>query len=209
MILNLSTGNKKLQANESEKFLIWNIPSVTTCPYRTPECERLCYARKAERLYPSVLPSRARNLEESMKPEFSDNMIETISSFTTKKSFKGKKIYFRIHESGDFYNQKYTDDFIEIAKHFPEITFLAYTKSLEFFKDRKLPNNFSVRFSLWDDTEKEQKELNEKVLKFPVFTAFPKAEIEEKSKLFLICGGDCTSCKACYDSRLDIACAIH
>lgn len=208
-ILNLSLGNKKLVSNENEKFLIWNLPSVSTCPYRTPQCEKLCYATKAERLYPSVLPSRIRNYEESLKDDFSENMIYTIEKFINKKSFIDKDIYFRIHESGDFYNEKYVDDFIKVARAFPSVTFLAYTKSLIFFVDKILPNNLSIRFSLWDDTKLEEITLNEKVLKFPLFTAFPKNEIEEKSKIFLICGGDCTSCKDCYNSRMDIACAIH
>ena len=124
-------GNKKLKNNETTRFMIWNLPSVITCPYRTALCEKSCYAQKAERVYPQVLPSRERNLEESKQEDFVENMIFTIEKHLVSKAFQGKKTVFRIHESGDFYNINYARKWVEIAKHFENdkrIIFLAYTK---------------------------------------------------------------------------------
>jgi hypothetical protein len=116
--------------------MIWNLPSVKTCPYKTPSCEKSCYARKAERCYPTVLPARENNYMESLQADFVENMIYTIESRLNSKAFQGKKVIFRIHESGDFYNLEYTKKWIAICKHFEKdnrIEFLAYTKSILYF----------------------------------------------------------------------------
>ena len=59
--VSLSTGNEKLISDENTRFLIWSIPAVKTCPFRTEHCEEACYAVKAETAYPDVLPAREYN----------------------------------------------------------------------------------------------------------------------------------------------------
>ena len=71
-------GNKKLINTDTVRFMIWNIPAVVTCPFATEHCKHFCYARKAERVYPQVLPAREKNLEESKSEDFVANMIYTI-----------------------------------------------------------------------------------------------------------------------------------
>ena len=155
--LNVNTnGNKKLQNTENVRFMIWNLPAVKTCPFRTPMCEKSCYARKAERMYPQVLPSREKNFNDSLENDFSENMIYTIETLLASRAYKGKTVYFRIHESGDFYSLEYVKKWIEVAKHFEndaKIIFEAYTKSLSFiiaagYGTPAWPNNFIIRASV-------------------------------------------------------------
>lgn len=91
----VSYGNKKLPKSTA----IFNLPAGSTCPMRTEFCARFCYAKKAERIYPQVSPSRERNLALSRQAEFVGIMVE----FIGKNQSKIKA--FRIHESGDFYSQ--------------------------------------------------------------------------------------------------------
>jgi len=128
-----SKGNTKLSKN----VLIWNLPAITTCPGSSTECRRFCYALKAERLYPSCLPSRKKNLEFSKRQDF----VEQIVAYLKKR----KETIIRVHESGDFYNYLYLQKWCEIARQLPEKTFYAYTKSYymaNFWKD--IPNNLKL-----------------------------------------------------------------
>jgi hypothetical protein len=134
--------------------LIWSLPSRVTCIGGTPLCEKNCYAKKAERLYPNVLMSRYENLEDTHNPKFVENMIAVIRGEVIKnKKFNS---HFRIHEAGDFYSQKYLDDWMEIVFAFPKIKFLAYTKSFQL--DFSHLNYFTVPnleivMSVWADTK--------------------------------------------------------
>ena len=126
----LTRGNHKLSKNT----LIFNLPAI-------PEvCGRVCpgcYAAKAQRIFPQVLPSRMRKLEISELEEFPSLIIKELTG--TKKPFK----YVRIHESGDFNSQSYIDKWTTIAKSFPQYIFYAYTKRLldfDFTNFKALPN---------------------------------------------------------------------
>ena len=159
-VLNVSNGNKKLVSNEQTRFIVWNLPAVITCPYATEMCKSACYARKAERVYPTCLPSRQRNFDESRKQDFVKNMIYTILKTALKS--KAKNIVVRIHESGDFYNNDYAKKWLEIANACridKRIKFIAYTKSFKYFDGVALPSNFSLRASIWDDTSEAQREI--------------------------------------------------
>lgn len=163
--IKLSHGNKKLKASDKIAFLVWNLPAVITCPFRTPHCEGSCYACKAERCYPSVTPSRMDHFEISKSEGFVDRMLYTIDAELTRKAHCGKKIVFRIHESGDFYNKAYADKWIEIARHYEgnkRIEFLAYTKSVKFFDGVDLPSNLHILASVWDDTKADNLEIIER-----------------------------------------------
>lgn len=212
-ILTLSTGNKKLVTTSTEQFLIWNLLCQSTCPFKTDLCTKDCYAKKAENLYPTVKPCRTNNTIESTKPDFVYNMTNTINYYINKKSIKGKTVYFRIHESGDFYSQTYYDKFVQIAKNCPTVQFLAYTKSVKYVVESKLerPTNLCIRYSIWDDTKKTEVELADSI-KLPIYTAFMPKEYEEKlvSENCTRCTCDCTHCKKCYSNKVErLAVAIH
>jgi hypothetical protein len=133
-----------------ENVLIWNLPSGVTCPGKTSMCDKHCYAKKAERFCPHVLECRYENLRDSKSPKFVENMIAAIRGKVVKnKNFNG---HFRIHESGDFYSQKYLDDWMEIASAFPKIKFLAYTKSFHLSFNSQV-DNVEIVMSVWPDTK--------------------------------------------------------
>jgi hypothetical protein len=56
----------------------------------------------------------------------------------------------RVHESGDFYSPEYFEEWLEVARRFPDATFYAYTKAWDIVLPRlaELPDNFVVIFSL-------------------------------------------------------------
>lgn len=81
-LLNVNVnGNKKLVNNDKVRYIIWNLPAIKTCPFATEHCKKACYACKAERMYPSVTPSREKNYNDSLKDDFSVRMIETIAYY--------------------------------------------------------------------------------------------------------------------------------
>lgn len=201
-------GNLKLKNNDETRFMIWNIPAVVTCPYRTAMCEKFCYARKAERMYPSCMAARERNHEITLQADFAERMIFTIKAETQTKKFAGKKIVFRIHESGDFYNVEYFRKWVKIAEAFKDnenIVFLAYTKSVAFYKSADIPKNLVIRSSIWADTCAKSIEITN-AFDIPVYTALSAhdMDIAEKNELvFEKCRcEDCATCGKCWDNSI-------
>lgn len=134
----LSSENRKLVPSEESNFFIWNLPAVKTCPNRTALCEKYCYARKAEKCYPEVLPARTDNFQMSKLPTFENDMTEFI--LDRAKKMRKHVLIVRIHESGDFYNQEYTNKWLRIIANVQEncpknktVIFIAYTKSFRYF----------------------------------------------------------------------------
>lgn len=207
--IKLSEGNNKLVPNKDTKFLVWNLPSITTCPYATEHCKSFCYARKAEKAYPSVMPSRLAHLEASRKPDFVERMIFTIEAYLSKPSYKtAKKVVVRVHESGDFYSAEYMAKWFEIAEHFKgdhRIVFMAYTKSLVYI-NYNVPKNVVVRFSVWDDTEASQIELADK-WGLPTYSAVDRFT-NEPSQSRCLCR-DCARCGKCWSRTKSVVCEIH
>lgn len=209
-------GNKKLVNTDSIRFMIWNLPAQTTCPFATEHCKAACYAKKAERVYPSVLQSRMVNLDDSKRTDFVDRMIQTICKLLDSKSFAGKKCYFRIHESGDFYNKEYAEKWLKICSWFnrhsdkygDRIQFLAYTKSVEYFKAAAIPDNMIIRFSIWDDTDVNDIITAEK-LHLPIYTAVDQFTEMLPDEKRCDCA-DCANCGKCYSNKYSwLACEIH
>lgn len=130
-------GNRKL------KIPIFSLPPIYTCIGATETCKQICYGRKSW-IYPMVRYHRWMNYAESLKDDFPEKMIAEMEKHKFDK--------FRIHETGDFYNQEYLHKWIEIAKAFPNVKFLAYTKSWQLDFSR-LPKNFIVYYSVMPDTK--------------------------------------------------------
>lgn len=213
VLLNINTkGNMKLINKENEVFYIWNIPAIMTCPYATEHCKASCYAMKAERIYPSVKVSRLANFEASKSDNFVANMIYTILKESEKTP--DKKIVFRIHESGDFYNLEYAKKWLLISKYFEvtkarNVVFMAYTKSVCYFLGLERPSNMVLRFSVWDDTKPEQIEIAS-ILGLPVYTAVAKGYDFVANNVVKCDCKDCMTCSKCWDASNEvIACTIH
>lgn len=169
------------------------LPAMLTCPGAIELCIRYCYAKKAERLYPAVVVKRKANLELSKQENFVDIMIAEINQLPLMP-------YFRIHESGDFYNQEYLNKWYEIIKAFPKKKFLAFTKSFNLDFSGK-PKNLNIYFSIWNDTKLnliQGKRFN-KAYTVMVHKNYTGKNIEiEKSTQ---CKGYCDSCLYCFENK--------
>ncbi len=127
----------------------WNLPTGTTCPFAL-ECkvtvDRItgkfdvkkgqyrCYAASPER-FPGVREHRWKNFEYVLK----DN-VPTIPKDCNA---------IRIHAAGDFFNQKYFDMWLKLAKDNPDVEMWAYTKSLRYWVNRinDIPQNLVLTAS--------------------------------------------------------------
>jgi hypothetical protein len=175
-------GNRKLP----KSTLIWNLPTEITCMGATKECKKHCYAKKAERMYPQVLPFRMKNYAISKLKEFKDIVINELCNI---KSDIWNTL--RIFEAGDFYSQEHLNDWNDITKSFQDKMFYAYTKSKGLdFTDRA--KNFIVIVSNDKVTEKDIEEYKK--------TFNGVATIETKLKGFFNCPMDCKICNYCYSN---------
>ena len=140
----MSSQNKAMK-----DVLIWNLPAKLTCYKPSPLCAKHCYAMATENRWPNATKCRFDNLKSTKDINFVDNLICVIRSEVIKnKKFNG---HVRIHESGDFYNQEYLDNWIAVANYFKEIKFLAFTKSFKLDFGNK-PSNLELVMSVWEDT---------------------------------------------------------
>jgi len=208
----VSDENKKLVPNFETAFYIWNLPAILTCPFATDMCKAECYAIKAETAYPEPFPARMENLRMSQMPGFVDDMSNMI--INRAKRMRKPRLIVRIHESGDFYCQRYANDWLEIVRRVEAadlkgktVIFIAYTKSFKFFDGVKLPESFRLRASVWADTKPEQLAIIERN-GWPIYTAVEKFTDSDE---FEQCRcEDCATCGKCWDMTVkDIRCEIH
>jgi hypothetical protein len=194
-LFTISTGNKKLK-----QTLIFNIPAVKTCPGRTPLCESLCYAIKAETLYKHTLPSRERNFTLTRDKNFADSFIAFLTDFLSRK--RSTFSFFRIHESGDFYSQAYLHAWFTICRAFPQIRFLAFTKSwhLDF---SGAPENLRIRYSVWSDTRHHRDDLP-----LALMDDVPATRKIFACKPGFECGGS-KRCRYCWIADKDVSFHLH
>ena len=146
-MLKFVTGNAKL----SKDTAIFNIPAGWTCPQAkdckakvSPDTGKLiqfegakfrCYACNSELISPQARKMRWSNFNALTNKGTVEGIAMLIENAIYQlKLDKIKKV--RIHESGDFFSQRYFDAWIEVAKLFPNVIFYAYTKSLDFWVNR-------------------------------------------------------------------------
>lgn len=216
--IHLSEGNIKSKNTEDVMFLTWSLPSRKTCPYATEMCKKRCFAKKNE-TFKGVRLSREKNFEETKKDTFVQDMINHLEYHLSRPKAKNKKIFVRIHTSGDFYSFEYFDKWYNIARYFNDnnkILFQAYTKSIDYvyswikgdLADYEVTDsevfyaleelNIHLVYSIWEDTELCDIDLAEN-LGLQTFTASHKNVIDEKvDNGYFLCNSDCGNCKECY-----------
>lgn len=147
--MSLLTQNSELK---DDHIWNWTLPAYrfrrhnqemfNACP-NAGACKDFCYARNGTYLFPEVKRKHKANFELTQNPRsFIYRMCQDIYS-------KEKIVAVRIHDAGDFYSEEYLDTWIAIAKIFPKLTFYAYTKQVEMFKNKahQIPDNFLYIFS--------------------------------------------------------------
>jgi hypothetical protein len=161
--LSFSKGNAKL----GKHTLILSLPAGRTCPGAmyckafavvsdagkrtikdTPQTIFRCFAASSEVQYDAVYNSRAENLElivDSLSHGV-DYCVHLLEKSIALHRTKHTKLV-RIHESGDFFSLAYLQAWVKVAERNPDLEFYCYSKSLEYFLDLALPNNFYMTAS--------------------------------------------------------------
>ena len=215
----LVKGNTKIDKGIG----IFNLPRGKTCPGRTPLCSKACYIIRAETAYPDYVDkdtgeemqglrsSTEKRLRLSQHPDFIEIISDEISRRHSIKDI-------RIHSSGDFYSQKYLDDWFEIALRNPDRNFMAYTKSWELDFGAR-PENFHLLWSLDPSSNQEVVELGRELIKADIFSGFSSfgwqstRDAPRSAKRILKCPGHCGRpqglCMWCYDGQGDLLLPVH
>ena len=103
-----------------------------------------CFAATDEARSTAARRQRWHNFDLLRQCETVDEIVELLTM-----SIRPSYAPFRIHVSGDFYNQMYFDAWIEYARQNPNRIFYAYTKSLNYWVERlgDIPPNLSLTAS--------------------------------------------------------------
>ena len=111
-----------------------------TCPF-ADECIKFCYAKKGAYIWSNV----AKVFEQRYELTKQSNFIDIMKAEIIKKRVD----FLRVHDSGDFYSNKYFLDWMQIAEQLPNVKFYAYTNSISIVKNnsKSIPNNFDFIFS--------------------------------------------------------------
>ena len=148
--------NKKIKESGTDNALVYNfgIPAfrskdgTKTCP-NAGACAAGCYAKQGAYRWSNVANAYEERLALTKTDSFKLVIADEISKLLAKAQKQGKKLFIRIHDSGDFYSHEYLAKWVDIIDAFPWVTFYCYTKQIEMFKRVKneLPDNFKVCFS--------------------------------------------------------------
>jgi len=99
----------------------FSLPAFKTCPGKTEFCSRFCYGVRGCYAQKHTINALENNFNQSQQPDFCNPLKREITSIKCK--------IIRIHVVGDFYSECYINQWINIAKEFPNKTFYAYTRS--------------------------------------------------------------------------------
>lgn len=149
----LLVQNSKIKKSGNNEIVVYNFgmpalvskTGIKTCPM-AGKCATGCYAKSGAYLFSNVAKAYENRLQAALSPEFS-KLIQTELNSAIKRA-KTKKVYIRIHDSGDFFSAEYTKKWFIVMLNNPSVTFYAYTKMISFFKGMKLPSNFTLIYSL-------------------------------------------------------------
>lgn len=205
----ISWGNNKI----SKKIGIFNMNSATDCPNAKPEgsgetdtgyCQvdfGVCYAHKAENIYPNTLPYRRRQeyLWDSLSAE------EWAGAFKCLVSRKRNEVSgIRFSEAGDFRHEQDVQKVDRIAKHLSTDGIDVYTYSASHKLDWSEAEHFTVNASndLADYGDRE-------------FMALPEGSDLPEDTVWCpydVSDGDikCGECRLCIDADgPDVAIELH
>ncbi len=173
ILTNTNSKIKKTAKLNNVRLFEFNLPAVSTCPF-ADTCKKICYADKGTFKYPVVQAKYHSNYELTKNK---DLFIKVVQSEIIKKRIE----YVRIHSSGDFYNLKYLNAWIEIARSNPNVIFYGYTKSVPLFKKVDLPQNFIFCFSTGGKADHLIKDTDKKAVIFNTLEELKKARFTDCS----------------------------
>ena len=221
-VTNLATPNGKRSAIANT----FGLPSGKnySCPGATSVCEKICYAGKLEKMYPSVREVLLHNwnmLKDADLETMANLLDDMVASFRLECKAKDVEMLFRIHWDGDFFSDTYAKAWRAVIMLNPDIKFWVYTRvpsAVEILRD--LPN-----LSLYFSTDSENKHITPKGVKLAYLadtfadaksamleaTGKPGASCPEQLKRIPLIsekGGACAVCRLCVDGKSDIRFSI-
>lgn len=178
----LCYGNSKLYKD----IAIFDLLAVSSCANHHL-CANTCYAKRAQIQYPAVWNKRLIHTYLALyNTPLLYNLIKTQLN-------KNKKNYIRIHSSGDFITNNYTEMWIKLANTFTTTKFYFYTKiKNNYYVDElaSLPNVNRVDSILPDGSinygSKEYVKIKSKILNIPICPT--------NSDKYVVCGKTCFYC---------------
>ena len=178
MRIKISPGNQKLG----------DIPNISLAPiYSCPTapCNRYCYAVRIYHRGNTTRRAWKSNLD--FYKENPINFFFELRSWLTVKS----PTEFRWHVGGDIPDYHYFWNMLHIAREFPNIKFLAFTKRYLYIKHKyytSIPKNLTLIFSVWPGWKMPR-------------TTRPKAFIlgDRRAKNYIKCVGRCDRCYKCFN----------
>lgn len=219
-VTNLATNDGK-QAKIANTF---GLPAGRdySCPGMTSVCERICYAGRLEKVFPSVGRMLMRNwaiVKQAKLNELTDLLNDMIVSFKTECEKNNVEKLFRIHWDGDFFSLLYIIAWRRVILKHSDVQFWCYTRvatavpalynlpnlSLYFSTDednantaKKLHEMYGVKLAMLDETFEEASNKLKNIIDKPG-TKCP--ENNKKMELITKKGGACVSCKLCVKNR--------
>ena len=181
MHVSISRGNAKLGSIQSV-----SLPAGDTCRSDC-ECNTRCYAKKIERLRPSVRAAYRKNYE-LLKSDPDTYWREVEASIMMSR-------FFRFHVSGDIVNEAYLKKMVEIADRNPHCEILCFTKKYDIvnrYLDNVvfIPSNLHLIFSAWRGLRMDNPyHLPETHVRYRDGTTTASASA-------IKCRGNCTECAA-------------
>lgn len=186
-IINISKGNSKTGAIPS-----FSLPSGRTCSKEAcATCyQEGCYARKLERLRPTVRESYAHNLNTvTFYPDDTEQQLNAYFDMPNATRL------FRIHVSGDFFSADYFEMWLRVIEKHPGTQFLAFTKQAKIIAPylHRLPKNLSLVWSAWPGA----------AIPESVRDVLPVAWMQDKTETRVTpnameCPGNCETCGRCW-----------
>ncbi len=180
--ISISQSNRKMGNITSV-----SLPSVITC--RKCACQQKCYARKLERLRPSVAAAYRRNLD-VLRSDPDTYWREVEAAIMLSR-------FFRFHVSGDIPDSSYLIRMVEVARRNKHCQILCFTKKYEIVNDYLssggcFPDNLHMILSAWTGLEMQNPfALPEAHVRYRDGSTTARAGATE-------CGGNCAEC-ACTD----------
>ena len=161
-----------------------SLPSGVTC---RPDCEcsKECYAKRIERMRPSVRKAYQHNYE-LLNSDPDTYWREVEASIMMSR-------FFRYHVSGDIPDNTYLSHMIDIAARNQHCEMLCFTKKYELINEHidlggNIPKNLHMIFSGWRDTDMVNPyNLPEAHVLYKDGTTTARADAKP-------CGGNCSEC---------------
>lgn len=175
-------GNKKVGSIPTVNLM----PGVTCSPDAPCKGRDKCYFWKFL-ARPSVKMSLQKNLDiYRMRPaEYFAGIREYLDRYQPPMM--------RLHSAGDFCDQEHVNAWIAIAKDYPAIRFLAFTKRYGFDYSRR-PKNLQIVFSAWPDYPMPARPRGIRV----AWLHDPKNPDKRIPKNAVPCAGLCEDCGMCW-----------